>query len=117
MLCALALACGAAPSCGPRPVPYPQSISAPDSLQRIRGIIRAGKGNDASVIPLLVDRLEDEDEAVRFYAILSLEKIVGTRMGYAYGAGEAERRRAVQRWREYVSRSAQSGPLQAASSG
>jgi len=98
-----------AAGCVPAPTPYPQSITGPDPVQRVRGIIRAGETNDAQVVPLLVDRLEDEDEAVRFYAILSLEKIVGTRHGYHYGANEPQRRQAVQRWRDYVAGSGRSG--------
>jgi hypothetical protein len=54
------------------------------------------------VIPLLVDRLDDEDEGVRFYAILALEKLTGTRLGYDYRAPARERRVEVRRWREHV---------------
>lgn len=57
---------------------------------------------DRSAVPLLVDRLDDEDEAVRFYAILSLERIAGTRLGYDYKSGGRERAVAIQRWRERV---------------
>jgi hypothetical protein len=58
--------------------------------------------HDQPVIPLLVDRLDDEDEGVRFYAILALEKLTGTRLGYEYRAPAPERRMAVRRWREHV---------------
>jgi hypothetical protein len=46
--------------------------------------------------------LEDEDEAVRFYAILALEKLTGTRRGYRYGDPVDLRRRAIERWRMYA---------------
>lgn len=55
-------------------------------------------------MPLLVDRLEDEDEAVRFFAIIALDKITGERLGYDYAQPAAERAKAVERWREYVQR-------------
>jgi hypothetical protein len=51
---------------------------------------------------LLVDRLEDEDEAVRFYAIEGLKKMVGTDMGYKFYEPASERLVAVRRWRRYV---------------
>ncbi len=62
----------------------------------------AGDRRDRAAMPALVHRLEDEDPGVRFYAILALEKITGTRLGYDYAQPEAERNRAVKRWRNYV---------------
>jgi hypothetical protein len=84
---------------------YPESISAPDPLVRVKAIIHAGQTQDEKVVPLLVDRLEDEDEGVRFYAILALERIVGTRLGYDYGAPISQRQEAVARWRDYLASS------------
>ena len=49
-----------------------------------------------------MDRLGDDDEAVRLYAILALERISGTRLGYNYRAPEPERVRAMARWRQYL---------------
>lgn len=88
--------------CGPPAGRYPQTIGSQDPLVRVKAIIHAGQIKDESVVPLLVDRLEDEDSGVRFYAILALERIVGTRMGYDYGAPIAQRQEAVARWRNYV---------------
>lgn len=63
----------------------------------------------ADLIPRLVDRLEDEDEGVRFYAILGLEKLTGTRLGYRYGDSADQRRTAVNRWRAFVAGAAEQG--------
>jgi hypothetical protein len=90
--------------CG-APGRYPETISAPDPLVRVKAIIHAGQTKDEKVVPLLVDRLEDEDEGVRFYAILALERIVGTRMGYDYGAPMSARQEAVVRWRDHLATS------------
>jgi len=62
----------------------------------------AGERRDQAAIPLLVDRLEDEDAAVRFYAILALERITGDRLGYRYEESAAAQRPAVERWRNYA---------------
>ncbi len=80
------------------------SFESPDPSDRIAAVRQAGNSEDQSAIPALVDRLEDEDSGVRFYAILALERIVGTRMGYDYASSDVERVRAVYRWREFVRR-------------
>lgn len=77
-------------------------IQSPDAGERILGIRQAGEHKDRTAVPLLVDRLEDEDEAVRFYAILALDKITGQRLGYDYTKPAAERLPAIERWRRYV---------------
>jgi len=71
--------------------------------ERAVAIKYAAEIKDRSAIPIIVDRLEDEDEAVRFYAILALEKLTQQRQGYDYHGSELERGRAVQRWRSYLS--------------
>jgi len=84
------------------PTPSPASIQSADPDERIRAIRTAADARDASAVPLIVDRLEDEDSAVRFFAILALDRITGQRFGYDYGAPAVQRAAAVQRWREYV---------------
>jgi hypothetical protein len=82
--------------------PYGASFESPDPADRITAVRQAGESEDSAAVPGLVDRLEDEDDAVRFYAILALERIVGTRMGYDYAGSEVDRVRAVMRWRAFV---------------
>ncbi len=91
----------------PRPA-YPAALNAEQPADRINAIRHAADIHDRSVIGILVDRLADEDEAVRFYAILALERLTGTRLGYRYQAPQREREKAIERWREY------SGPSGAA---
>lgn len=71
---------------------------------RIKAIVEAGRERDDKAVPLIVDRLEDEDEGVRLYAIIALEKITGERFGYDYGESMSERAGAVERWRNFVRR-------------
>jgi HEAT repeat protein len=84
------LSCAAPPRSG---------IQSADVNERILAIHAAAEAGDKQSVPLLVDRLEDEDEAVRFYAILALAKITGKRMGYDYASPPSERAKAVERWR------------------
>lgn len=75
-----------------------------DENPRVRSAaaIEAARSGDQSAVPLLIDRLSDSDEDVRFYSILALEQLVGTRMGYAYYGSDARRREAITRWRKWL---------------
>ncbi len=88
--------------CGPRVPREKVSLESPDSAVRVLAIVRTANDRDQSAVPQLVDRLEDEDRAVRFYAILALDALTGTRLGYKYGGPEVERRASVERWRRYL---------------
>lgn len=80
----------------------PVSLEASDPSDRIRAIVAAtdqGEGDLRSTVAALVDRLEDEDEAVRFYAIAGLDRLTGQRWGYRAYDPAPRRRVAVERWR------------------
>ncbi|MFQ5411732.1 MAG: HEAT repeat domain-containing protein [Phycisphaerae bacterium] len=85
-----------------RPRHYRAAIQSENPGDRILAIRSAGEARDRGAVPLLVDRLEDEDDGVRFFAILALDKITGERLGYAYGDPPRLRAAAVERWRAYV---------------
>jgi hypothetical protein len=78
------------------------TIQSQNPSERILAIRTAAETKDQGAVPLLVDRLEDEDEAVRFFAIIALDKITGERFGYDYAQPANLRAKAVERWREYV---------------
>ncbi len=98
----LAVICLQQTGCRPPDTPYPASIQSIRPTERIHGVKEAARRNDRDAIPLLVDRLEDDDDAVRMYAILALEKLTGSRMGYEYYAPEPQRWRAVQAWKRHL---------------
>jgi HEAT repeat protein len=77
-------------------------LNSPDPRERATAALHAGQTKDTSAVPLLVDRLEDPDPAVRFYAIEALRRITGEDFGYAYYQSDAERAHAVERWRNYL---------------
>ncbi|RIK63484.1 MAG: hypothetical protein DCC65_15785 [Planctomycetota bacterium] len=83
---------------------YRAAIASEDVEARIRGIKMAADNRDYGAVPLIVDRLEDEDDGVRFYAILALERITGERFGYDYARISRDRAAAVQKWRLYIKR-------------
>jgi hypothetical protein len=83
-------------------ISYRAEIQSANADERIRGILAAGQAKDRRAVPLLVDRLEDEDDAVRFFAIIALDKITGQRFGYDYALPAWQRAKAVEQWRGYV---------------
>ena len=70
--------------------------------ERIDACIRAGQQRDKSVLPLLVDRLEDSDADVRLFAIGALKKITGEDLGYRCYASPSARAEAVRKWRKWL---------------
>ena len=89
-------------------------MNSRDPGERIHAIVEAGEQGRQEAVPLLVDRLEDEDEAVRFFAIQSLERITGESRGYRYYDPPGLRARAVRRWRSWVQARAGAATSQAA---
>lgn len=79
-----------------------QQLQSEDPLQRIDGAVAAGQARDKAAAGALVDRLEDDDQAVRMYAILALKRIEGTTLGYKYWAEPSDLAHMTQRWRAYL---------------
>jgi len=69
-----------------------------DPQSKLYAIVRAGERKDESAIPHLIQQLESDDQAVRMYAIHSLEQITGQRQGYVYYAPQPQRDAAINRW-------------------
>ncbi len=93
----LIIAVGAAAGCaGPR-----TSEGGFDSLEpgsRLHAINRAGQQRDATALADLIESLESDDPAIRMMAIVALEQITGTRLGYDPYAPHGERQAAADEW-------------------
>jgi HEAT repeat protein len=81
---------------------YPEGLHSLHVQERLEAVVEAGNRRDMQAVPALVDLLDDEDEGVRFYAILALEKITGTRRGYDYAGSAVGQMRSIQRWRHWL---------------
>lgn len=79
-----------------------------DPARRLRATKAVAESEDQRFIPALVDRLSDEDVAVRFGAILALERLTGERFGYNSWSPPEERQKAIESWRAYVAARASS---------
>ncbi len=78
------------------------SMQSNEPYTRVASIQQAAAKGDASALPHLVDRLDDEDAAVRFAAILALERLTGRRFGYRYGGTQERRGESIARWRRFL---------------
>lgn len=100
------LACGllaGVPACGPRwPKDLPTALQDENPSIRAEACRRAGEAKDGSVVPLLVERLDDPAGDVRFFAIGALKRITGQTLGYRYYDEPQTRSQAVWRWRDWL---------------
>lgn len=97
LIIALPLLCG---RCAP-----PASTGgfhSPDPASKLYAIRNAGESGDPQYIPELVEQLDDDDPAVRLFAINALERITGQRLGYNPYADEGGRRDAIEAWVDAV---------------
>jgi hypothetical protein len=73
-------------------------FDSPDPSSRLYAIVRAGQTKDRAAIPRLIESLASDDQAVRMYAIASLERITGKTYGFVHYQPPARREEALQRW-------------------
>ena len=105
-----ALALTASAGCGGAAVSLAERLQAEHPSERISGCVSAAERRDVSAVSLLVERLEDRDADVRFFAIGALKRLTGQTHGYRYFEDALRRAEAVRRWRQWLkSRSAGTG--------
>lgn len=95
----LAALCGTAISCIGRDAP---SIDSQDPDRLIPAIKAGVMSNNQQIIPKLVNDLESDDSAIRFYAIDGLQRLTGQDLGYVFFDDADDRKPAVQRWKEWL---------------
>jgi hypothetical protein len=96
------------PGCSPAPS-FKVQMQSEDPNIRAPACKKAGSSGDMSVAPLLVDRLEDNDKAVRFCAYQALRELTGQNFEYRDTDPPDLRAAAVKRWRDYVNSQAKNG--------
>ena len=83
----------------PQPAP---NVADPEAAIKIAGIRQAAARKDRSVLPALVAELDNDDAAVRLFAIQALEKFAGERFGYEYYLDEEGRKPSLAKWQEWL---------------
>ncbi len=100
----------AAAGCGGAGAPaLAVGLQSENPAERVDACIRAAQAQDASVLGLLVERLEDASADVRFFAIQALERMTGQTLGYRYYDAPEARRQSAWRWREWLKANVASG--------
>jgi hypothetical protein len=82
-----------------RPVQPDVDLHHPSGARRLEAVGAAAGSRDARYVPVLFDRLNDDDEAVRLMAAATLREMVGRDPGYQAFAPEAERLGMAAAWR------------------
>lgn len=105
--CALLVGLGATAGCtAPQ---APRLVTDDDLSGKIPAMKIAADTQDESAEPQLVQDLESDDPAVRFYAIEALKKLTGQTHDYVYYAPADQRMEAVQRWQQWLKNQAKAG--------
>ena len=81
----------------------PKLISNRDLDVKIPAIKRAVESDNKTEIAELVKELDDDDAAVRLYAIEGLQRLTGQDLGYRYYDDREARKPAVERWNKWLS--------------
>lgn len=87
-------------SCSSAPKSF-LSVSDPAAINRARAVAFGQQQPDANAIPVLIDRLTDDDPVVRLASHEALKRRTGQDFGYLpYAEGE-ELAHSVERWRQW----------------
>jgi hypothetical protein len=78
-----------------------QRLQAEDPAVRIQAAREAAQRKDRRAVGLLIDRLSDPEDDVRFFSHIALQKITDQDFGWQPWQPEAERSKAVQQWRAW----------------
>ncbi len=98
-------------NCAPPARDLIQRLEDKDPLRRIRAIAEIARAEQTELVPNLVDRLSDDDAAVRFAAMFALQELTGTRLGYDYSSPLSERMKAIEAWRQHLDQQGDSPPV------
>jgi hypothetical protein len=109
-----AACCTLGGGCTPATQDVLKGLQDDDPAVRQQAAIGAADRKDRQAVPLLVDRLSDSDDGVRFAAINALVRITGADRGYRFYQPSGERAAAVASWRQWLDseypKSATTGP-------
>ena len=90
-------------TCGCSGYTGPRSVANEDPAVKIPQIRRAVDAGDRSVIPQLVNDLDSNDAAVRFYSIGALQRLTGQTYDYDWTIADRHARApAIARWRGHL---------------
>ena len=81
----------------------PRTVLSRELSIKIPAIKHAVRQKDTSAFAEMVRELDDDDPAVRLYAIQGLQRLTGKDFGYRYYDDKEARQPAVERWNKWLS--------------
>lgn len=108
----LLMAAASAGCFGHQPLTEEQKMNSSAGVERTQAVLSVGERQDRSKIPTLINRLEDDDVAVRIAAINSLRSMTGQDFGYVAYDSEVKHRAAVVKWRAWWRTQGSNAPTQ-----
>ncbi|MEM9415151.1 MAG: HEAT repeat domain-containing protein [Planctomycetota bacterium] len=97
---ALLLGVGLVPGCAQSKIAGDgRSVDAPD---RIPALVRQADRPGDEGLSVLIHALDDDDPAVRMFAVQALRERTGESFGYRYYDSAERRRPAIRRWRDWA---------------
>ncbi|MCC7294113.1 MAG: HEAT repeat domain-containing protein [Phycisphaerales bacterium] len=103
---------GGAGCASPRTSQGTAGLEDADPVQRGRAVQAVAQQGDPSLAPLLVDRLEDEDAAVRMLAAEGLRRLTGQAIEFEADWPATKRAAVADQWRRRLAESASTGDEQ-----
>ena len=76
-------------------------LDNPDITVRILAVKWAGDNKVSQAVPQLIDNLQNEDKALRFYSIAALVRITNTDCGYDYKSSPSSRAKGMECWESF----------------
>ena len=80
----------------------PVSIHSDDPDLKIKAIQRDVRENDKQDLTTMVDDLNSDDPAVRFYSIQALHRLTHDDFGYQFYQDDQERAPFIERWKKWL---------------
>jgi len=87
---------------GCAPAADDRGFDSPVPQAKLAAIMEAGRLDERSAIPKLVEQLNSADPLVRYTAARTLEDLLGETFGYDYADDPERRRIAIGKWRAAV---------------
>jgi hypothetical protein len=100
LVLAAALLAGGLLSCRASTEKVRSELVSGTPVQQVSAAVTVAKRGDVQSIPELIALLDDNDPAVRMYAIMALRDLTGQTYGYKFYGSQEERAAAVQRWQD-----------------
>jgi len=89
-------------------------VTDSDPSVKIPAIEKAVREHDTTVVPQLIKDLDNDDAAVRLYAIHALRALTGEQFGYTAYLDENARTPAIARWNQWLADQTNPNPTKTA---